>query len=281
MSYENAYDIFDLLNVARIHNSSVTNITSDQLFQLRTLADGYEWGFNYNESQPMRSVGGRTLAGAIVRQLNQTVTSKAKLKFSLLAGSYDTFLAFFGITGLDKVNPDFRGLPDYASTLAFELLTEQNMTSFPSNLDDLRVRFLFRNGSDDGSPLTAYPLFGKGQLTLKWSEFVSEMNTRAIMTVQDWCSKCASKETFCLPYKTSTTATATPSSGAVTTSGSNGGMSNAVAGVIGAMVTLGVLLILGAIAFFALRARKSKQAPVVADAAVAEGKAGSMSSHSK
>lgn len=278
MTYKNAYDIFDLLNVGSIHNASITNITSDQLFQLRTLADSYEWGFNYNASEPMRSIGGRTLAGAITRQLNQTVTGKGKLKFSLLAGSYDTFLAFFGITGLDKVNPDFRGLPAYASTLAFELLTEQDMTSFPTNIDDLRVRFLFRNGSDDGAPLTPYPLFGKGQLTLKWTEFVTEMNKIAVTTVSDWCSKCMSKETFCLPYKTSSSSTPGSSSGAVA-SGSAGGMSNAVAGVIGAMVTLAVFLLIGAVAFLALR-RRNSHAPV-SDAAVAEHKAGSMSDHSK
>ena len=124
MSYTNAYDIFDLINVATINNNSVTlNISTEQLYKLRTLADSAEFGLNYNKSQPLRAIGGQTLAAAILRQLNQTITSKGELKFSLLVGSYDTFLSFFGLTNLTAADPNFYGLPGYASTMAFELVT--------------------------------------------------------------------------------------------------------------------------------------------------------------
>merc|ERR1711881_765802 len=111
------------------------------------LADSWEFGTNFNASEPGRSIGGRTLMGAIYRQLNQTVAPEGRLKFSLLAGSYDTFLAFFGLSDLTAADTDFFGLPDYASTMAFELFTAEDMTSFPEDASTLNVRFLFKNGT--------------------------------------------------------------------------------------------------------------------------------------
>jgi hypothetical protein len=255
MTYGNAYDIFDLLNVASIHNaSSAGNVTEDELFQLRTLADSNEFGQNYNSSDLARSLGGQTFAGAVIDQLNQTVSTKGKLKFSLMAGSYDTFLAFFGLADLTSASGDFFGLPHYAATMSFELFTEETVDAFPSNVDDLKVRFLFRNGSDDGELLRVYPLFGRTDVVMSWTDFVSEMQGVAITSAEDWCNTCQSELLFCAAYNSTT---ATPS----TQDHGDGGMSNAVAGVIGAMVTLGVVAILGAIAFFVLRRRRTGSIP--------------------
>lgn len=260
MSYAKAYDIFDLVNVARIHNatSPARNVSDADLAQLRTLADSAEFGYNFNASQPLRSLHAQTLSAAILAQLNQTVATKGKLKFSLLAGSYDTMLAFFGVTNLTAVSGDFFGLPDYASTLAFELFTPETATAFPANPDAaLRVRFLFRNGT--AGQLTPFPLFGTGQDSLAWPDFVAAMKARAVTTAKEWCAVCQSKVTFCAAYKDAgSSATGSGSGG---DGGSGGGLSNAVAGVIGAMVTLGVVLILGALAFVLLRKRKGAAQP--------------------
>ncbi|KXH64920.1 histidine acid phosphatase [Colletotrichum nymphaeae SA-01] len=252
MTYKNAYDIFDLVNVARIHNSTslARNVTDEELFQLRTLADSAEFSYNFNASKPDSTIHAKTLAAGILAQLNQTVTSKGKLKFSLLAGSYDTFMSFFGLTDLIAISNDFYGLPDYASTMAFELVSD-NTTVFPANVDaDLRVRFLFRNGTF--GELTAFPLFGTGEETLSWPRFVEEMQKRAISTVEEWCTACSSLVSFCAAYQDEEAASSN--------SGSSGGMSNAVAGVVGAMVTLGVVAVIGAVAFFMMKKRRA--APV-------------------
>lgn len=249
MTYKNAYDIFDLINVARIHNSTslARNVTDEELFQLRTLADSSEFGYNFNASQPARAVHAQTLTAGILAQLNQTVTSKGKLKFSLLSGSYDTFLAFFGLVDLVPLSVNFTGLPDYASTIAFELFSDDR-TTFPENADDdLRVRFLFRNSTF--GELSPYPLFGTNEETLSWPRFVSEMQERAISTVGEWCSVCSSVADFCFANQEEASSSDSGKS--------SGGMSNAVAGVIGAMVTLGVVAIVGAIAFVMLRKRRS------------------------
>lgn len=246
LSYENAYDIFDLINVGSIHNASMKGaVTYEQLFQLRTLADSAEFDSNYNASQPARSIGAKTVNYALLSSLNETVTSNGTVKFSLLAGSYDTMLAFFGLNELTTASPNFYGLPEYASTMAFELLTEDDVSEFPSDVDSLMVRFLFRNGSDAGAPLAPFPLFGKSETTLLWSDFMSEMQARAISTVADWCNACSSTQEFCV----AATAHDTTSADQVPETQHKGGMSNAVAGVIGAMVTLGVMGVVVVVAF--------------------------------
>ncbi|KAH7416718.1 histidine phosphatase superfamily [Cadophora sp. MPI-SDFR-AT-0126] len=261
LSYDKAYDIFDLINVATIHNASLaSNITDEQLFQLRTLADSAEFGYNYNRTQTGRSIGGQTLLGGIFAQLNQTVSSKGKLKFSLLAGSYDNFMASFGLMNLTSANADFYGLPSYASTMSFELFTEEDTTSFPTNLDDLNVRFLFRNGSDAGATPTVYPLFGGTATSLPWGEFSAQIKARAITSVGQWCSACNATQSFC-PSNSGSSSTTPSVSEPENDDGGSGGISNAVAGVIGAVVTLAVVALAG-LAFWLVRRKRAPSSTV-------------------
>ncbi|PGH23871.1 hypothetical protein AJ80_02120 [Polytolypa hystricis UAMH7299] len=250
LSYANAFDIFDLINVAKIHNSSslAEKVSDEDLFQLRTLADSAEFNVVYNKSQPARSIGGQTLAGVIRHQLNQTIASKGALKFSLFGGSYDNFQAFFGITDLPDADADFFGLPDYASTMAFELFTDKDTEEFPADEADINVRFLFRNGSTTDSSLSAFPLFGRKDTTMSWSDFSAEIAKRAISSVEEWCQACSTTDSFCAQYSVSSESSSSESAG---------GLSNAVAGVIGAMVTLGVVA-LCVLAFWLFRKRANK-----------------------
>lgn len=268
LSYANAYDIYDLLNVGSIHNHSMAgNISEEDLFQLRTLADSAEFALNYNKTDVTRSIGGQTFAGAVLDQLNQTVTGKGKLKFSLMAGSYDTFLAFFGLTNLTSISTDFYGLPHYASTMSFELFTNEDVDAFPSNTGKLRVRFLFRNGTEDA--LHAVPLFGRSENSMVWSEFVSSMRDISITGAEQWCNVCQSELLFCAAYNSTSTQSDRKDSG----------MSNAVAGVIGAAVTLGAVAILAAIAFLVLRRRRAVSK--VEQISVTAGEKGSVRSDSE
>ena len=256
VTYAHAYDVFDLFNVGSIHNESFASVvTTPQLSQLRYYADALERGHNYNLTQPARSIGGMALAGGILRQLNQTVSTQGNLKLSLLAGSYDTFLAFFGLTNLTAANANFMGLPGYASSMTFELFTDGTTTTFPRDTADLRVRFLFRNGTDVSTTLTAFPLFGRAKDSIAYDDFVDELGSRAINSVSEWCSTCQSSDSFCSQDEYASSSG--NSSSSVRNEDRSSGMTAVHAGVIGAMTTLGVLAIIAVAVFFCRRTSAS------------------------
>lgn len=265
-SYKNAYTIWDLLNVASIHNSTATApLPSDSDFdQLRYLAFQHEWGLAYNSSEPIRAVTGSIMAAQVVQALNTTITGKGASKVNIQFGAYAGMLSYFGLANLTNVDSDFYGVPDYASTLTWELVTNAtvNSTSWPSN-DQIYVRFLFHNGTTSNiSQPVEYPLFNSNQSLLSWNNFVTSTNKIAIYDQATWCSACGNSTGVCSQAylaaegdvpSNSTTSSGTSGSASGSTSGSpssskSGGMSLAVAGVIGAMVTLAtILLIEGAI----------------------------------
>ncbi|KAL4881811.1 histidine phosphatase superfamily [Aspergillus karnatakaensis] len=299
LTYEHAYDIYDLINTALIHNTTLKDaVTPTDLHQLRTLADRRELSLNINPDSPNWSIGGRTLAGAILNAMNTTISSRgSNAKLSFLSGSYNTMIQFFGLYGLlennnntvsKTANVDFSGLPNYAATLVVELFTEKNTTVFPADHNDLKVRFLFRNGSEPTDELKAYPLFGPGFSTrsewnsavdasnetyrapvpahtgvsMLYSDFESEMQQTALTSVDNWCDVCGRTAPFCREYGVS--------EGPVSTYREEG-MSNAVAGVIGAMVALAIMGAVGAAAVLVVRRRWRRRQAVTMEAAMAMG----------
>jgi len=238
LTFANAYSIFDVLNVESIHNASIANsLTSDQLFQLRTLADAHEYALTFNASQPQRSIPGQTFIGKVLTQLNQTITTPAGPKFSLLVGSYNTFQAFFGLANLTDDSPNFVGIPDYASTMTFEVVTNATVGAALPDPSDISVRFLFRNGSAADAPYQAFPIFGMTTELMPWTDFEAKMSALQVSTAAQWCSICGgAQEPFC-----ATSAAATTSPAPAVRTAMSVMISTPVAGVIGAMVTLGVV----------------------------------------
>ncbi|KAK3167753.1 hypothetical protein OEA41_010882 [Lepraria neglecta] len=233
--------VFDYINVAEIHNTTIPSssiLTNDTLLQIRTLADTHEYNLAYNASDPIRAMTGATLAAQIVQALNTTVAGAGKKPINIQFGAYGGFQSFFGLANLTQANPDFYGVPDYASTMTFELFTNAAPSPFPAP-EDLGVRFLFHNGTTGNNSVpVAYPLFGQSNTTLSWSDFVSGMNKFAVGSQSAWCEACGNSTGVCASPTTS-------ASGSSTSGGSgssSGGISKTVAGVIGAMVTLAVIL---------------------------------------
>lgn len=272
VSYENAYDVFDSMNVASIHNGSVAeDIEPAELAQLRYLADQWEFNMNFNASEPARMIGGKAFIGGLLRQMNETVAAGGRSKkFQLFSGSYDTFLSFFGLTDLTLADSDFFGLPDYASTMAFEMFTDDGDVDSPAEFpredqvdDDLRVRFLFRNGTDDGAPLNAFPLFGGDNLALPYGQFRERMMDIGISSVQEWCAVCGSSQNFCLAPDD--TVQGSSGSDTVDSGGQSrsSGLSNAAAGGIGAAVTLIAVALVITLAWVYIRIRRGKKAAAV------------------
>lgn len=242
-----------MINVAQIHNSSYPSselITDDVFARLHSLADTHEWGLAYNESESAadnaRAVSAMVLAGEIVEFLNQTITGAGKQKVGIQFGAYATFSSFFGLADLSTAHPDLRDIVDYASSMTFELFTNASTTvssaDYPS-ADELYVRFLFSNGtaSEDAEP-TAYALFGNDQDVISWNDFTAGMNKFAISSTERWCDVCSNTDGACAAYATDDSSNGDASTASSSKKESGNGLSPVVNGVIGAMVTLAVVL---------------------------------------
>jgi len=239
--------VFDLINVAEIHNTSISSgnlITPDVFLQLGNLANIHEFNLAYNASSPIRAISGMVLAGQISSFLNSTIAAAGKAtgpKFAVQFGAYGTITSLFGLTNMTVVDPMFYGIPGYASALTFELFTDSNYTgAFPA-VNDLQVRLLWHNGStttgDDLTP-EVYPMFGQSETSLAWTDFSNRMAGISVGSNAEWCVACGNTTGTCAGTAASTEA------GSDNTTDSNAGgsrMSNVVAGVIGAMITLGVI----------------------------------------
>lgn len=273
MNFKNAYTIFDYLNVGFIHNSTteytaLDALTPDLLHQLLVLANIHEYNLAYNASDPVRAIAGAVLAGQVVQALNETITSGGKSKLGVQFGSYATFLSYFGLAQLPSVGPEFEGMPDYASSMVWELVTNSSSTSsgFPP-ASEISIRFLFHNGTSASSPEpTAYPLFGQSSTVLSWADFVDHTNKFAISSQSQWCQACGNTTGVCAGGDASTSSSSPSTS---STNSSAGGISRAVAGVIGAMVTLGVILSVEALILVVGGFRLTRKRAVVGTAAAA------------
>jgi prostatic aicd phosphatase len=249
IGFQSAYGIFDYLNVGYQHNSTIySSLSTDDLFQLRTLADQQELALVYNPNAPATSIGGQTLGGAILQQLNKTVSGTDRnIKVTYFAASYSVFQALWGITGLVNSSANFQGLPDYASVMSFELRKTSS--------SDLFVRFGFRNGTSDNTNMTIYPLFGRPESDpdTPWFQFVVQMEKLGIFSPGQWCHACVnSNQTFCAAYPMYTGRLSGSSEEEM------GGLSNVDAGAMGAGVTVAVILgIEGFLALWYVRKRKA------------------------
>lgn len=243
LSYKNAFVIWDLLHVALIHNSTATfpasSILTDAVMQeLLGLANSHEFNLAYNASDPIRAIAGKSLAGQVLTALNETVmSSRSAPKVNIQFGSYATFLSYFGLASLPLEDGSFYGMPDYASSMVWELVTNATTSdeAVPS-ASDIKVRFLFHNGTSESgaTDLQPYPLFNKGVVEIPWSDFVDSASKFAVSTQQQWCEVCGDSTGAC--------ASVAQPTASIRQSSSTGGMSLAVAGVIGAVVTLAVIV---------------------------------------
>jgi prostatic aicd phosphatase len=252
VNFKNAYNIYDYFSVSVNHNATIAQaITTEQLNQLRAYANLESLNLVYNTSAPLRSIGGNTISGQILMSLNETVSGSNKnLKVTYYAGSYDVFLSFFGLAGLTQVNDDFNGLPEFASTMSFELHQPTESTA----TEDLFIRFGFRNGSDPSAPLNQYPLFGQPNVDLPWNDFVTSMKAQSIFTSTQWCNVCGASLPFCPLSLESTVA---PSK-EVTCSQPR--VSSVGSGFIGACVTIFVIAVLeGFIALWWFKRSKGRK----------------------
>jgi hypothetical protein len=175
------------------------------------------------------------LAGEILASLSTLISSSgSSQKLAVQFGAYGTFASLFGLTNLVATNPQLTNIVDYASSMTFELFTEADVSSGFPGAQDLQVRFLFHNGTaSNASEPVAYPLFGGSNKAVGWTEFQDQMGKFAVKDTKAWCGVCGNTGGACAAY--------TETKAAASATGSNG-LSPAIGGVIGAFVTLAVVL---------------------------------------
>lgn len=139
--------------------------------------------------------------------------------------------------------------------MVFELFNSNTSTSQYPALQDLQVRFLFRNGTD--AALMPYAIFG-GSDTMTLDDFTAAMNTIMLSDVGVWCQTCESGSIFCPFYTNGSSSGSSGSSSPSSSSSAHPAMKPAIAGVIGAMVALVVagLMFLVAMLLFGVRFRR-------------------------
>ncbi|CAK1366075.1 unnamed protein product [Cercospora beticola] len=285
VTYARAYDVFDLLNTAKSQNISsgvAYQISEQDLARAKWLADEWEWNMNYSPSQPLRSISGSTLLGGVLHQLTSVIEDNAATKFSLMTGSYDTFLALFGLMELPSQSSDFRGLPDYAASMVFELYSEADDAEFPERgtVDqDLRVRFLFRNGTDEGDDLTSWRLGGLASVDdvggIRFEQFKEMAEEKAVLSVGDWCQRCGSLAEFCVAAN----ATMETQQQEQVTGGDSerDGLSAAAAGGIGAGVTLAVVGLVALLGWSLMSSRRRRSSVAAMSGGASEKRGDSVS----
>lgn len=280
LNFDNAMNIFDYMNVNYIHNSTLHNRWNQTVLdQVRLLSDQYNFGTCFDESDKLNNmtIGAQTLSGAILNRLNTTLVGETPM-INYFTGSFNTFFQFFGISELYTVSDNFTGMPDYGSTMVFELMKRD---------DDYFVQFSFKNGSTSPIELTTYPLFGTNQTMLPWNDFVEQMQLISISSLDNWCEVCSATIDVCTVYSDIyENALELESNGVNLDEVADGDystldvhspkLSNAAAGGVGAGVTIGVFLILGALAY--LYHRRSSKNLIISSLPVAEKRASNTSS---
>ena len=267
LTYKNAYAIFDYVNVASIHNTTgrIDELRDpvQSLGYLEALAGQQQFGLAYNSSDTTRAVEGMSLAGNVLAFFDGAVANATaaadpavRNKLNVQFGAYSTFLSFFGLVGLSERVPGvFRDrIPDYASVMGFELFVDGGDAARVAE-DELKVRFLFHNGTleGEGAEFRAYNLVhGNADAVMGYGSFKRHLASFAVRNEEESCRVCGCS------YASTSAAEGGDGGG---TSG-DGGLTRAQAGVVGAFVTLGVLVIVGVLVWLGLRRRRAARGAV-------------------
>ncbi|KAL4968759.1 uncharacterized protein BDV14DRAFT_187543 [Aspergillus stella-maris] len=263
-SYANATSIWEYLAYQAMHNDSLLDTISKEDVKLaRGYADKYVFATNGGTSAPIaaedediRAIAGSGLASSILNAFDNTIEGRGAYgKVTLGFGSDKTALSFISLLGLPSIQyPNFYSLPNPGASIVLELYSYENKT-YPTYPDpaNMFVDFWFRNGT--GSKFIPYPFWGLGNgfYGMHFNEFKAEMQRLALRSASDWCQRCNSTAVFCSGVDG-------PSRQGIYRAHRNrDGLSLAVAGVIGAAVTIGVLTLAAVAAFFCSRTKKVRK----------------------
>ncbi|KAK4465979.1 histidine phosphatase superfamily [Cladorrhinum samala] len=269
-NFFNAYNLYDYANYHYTHKNNNNDDDDDdddnnslgldmgEMLRLRALASVEQRWRNGNltvsGSTPgdrIRAISGRTLAAKVMSFFMDNIRSGGQVsKLNLVFTSFEPFLAFFSLAGL-TAGPSyqlFNPLPYPGATMLFELfsLHDEDDSSFPG-MANLSVRFLYRNGTEEGSRFRVYSIFDNvvAYPDMSFSQFAKYMEGVGVATVRDWCRICDSAAFFCAAADGNGNGgwgSGNDGGGGrgLFGEGRRGGLSPTAAGAVGAVVTLAV-----------------------------------------
>ncbi|KAJ5620445.1 hypothetical protein N7510_004429 [Penicillium lagena] len=248
-SYPNAVEIGEYLEYEAVHNDTLMEaINVGDVALARWLADQYIWATNSQTSSSselqsnVTSIAGQTLASSILQAFDTNIQSQgSEQMMTMLFGGDEPAVALASLLGLaTEQQANFFSRPVRGGSLVFELYSydDSDVPSYP-NSEGLFVRFFLHNGTSNDTVWRSYPLFGHGPSRdfIPYNEFREEIETFAVDSTQQWCTLCKSESIFC--------------KGVLGDSTQKKRMAPAVAGVIGAVITLvaiGLLTVIGLLA---------------------------------
>lgn len=224
----NAWNLYDFLNVNYIHNATIMNqISSEQLAQARYWANYHESG-SFSDPNPSNigNIAGQTMIPGLLTDIQQIANSTNPLKIAYTAISYKPFLSLFSMwkSGESLSN----NIVDYASTIVIEVQTDNTLN------------FVFRNGTQgDFEPVQ---VLGSMQ-NLPINTFMNEMEKYQLPTLASWCDACSTTEERGCNTLAALNGTGGAGYASIDSTIGRHRVSPVVAGVIGAMVTLAVVVI--------------------------------------
>ncbi|KAK9773432.1 putative Histidine phosphatase superfamily [Seiridium cardinale] len=250
-TFEYAYELYDYASYQYTHNKTIRDaLHADELDWLAEFASIQQFAKNgdlsvsgRNNGDMIRAISGRTLAATVIEQFQEHITTGGESpKLNLVFGSFEPMLSFFALSNLSTGHSSgtFQDLPQPGGAMIFELFSEGTDTSNMPGVEDLWIRFLYRNGTAADTPVYEYPLFdlGNSETRLKYKDFASHIQAFSINSVSEWCTTCDAVSTFC-----STTRQTLDGDSTSSTNSNNLNLSPAVAGVIGACMTIAVIAV--------------------------------------
>ncbi|GAC96139.1 hypothetical protein PHSY_003719 [Pseudozyma hubeiensis SY62] len=226
-SLVNAWNIFDFLNVEKIHNATLAPLITDDMLSNAAYWAQYHEAQLFGQPSPVSlgSIAGRGMLNPLTDALSRVANASDPLKVSVIAASYKPFFSLFSLFQM----PELEGkLVDYASAMVFEVHQD----------DSLQV--YFRNGSY--GDLQAHDVRAS---SISVSTFLEDYDAIKLNSLADWCNACG--ETTARGCAALNALNGTGSGGKysdVTSTTGKHQVSPVVAGVIGALVSLAVALVL-------------------------------------
>ena len=244
------------------------------MHQLRALASEREWTMVHNFSDPIRAIEGSKMAATIFDSFLTIFDTEPRVyetkkapplrypipKLSVHFGNPSTLMAFFLGTDLHFQSPDWSGLPDFASSMAFELVIIKPEEKEIPDKSNFFVRLFFSNGTASDGNLVEHSMYGLNEMPLTWENFKGGLKDFMIVDDSHYCWICGSQPDRPCPM---TKGGEGDGDDHVVSCISGSGVGEPVAGVIGALVTLG-LGVLGTVALFFCGFRVVKRSVLLA-----------------